>query len=222
MKIRTKAKIRFIDLVRPDMFWPYPYSVEQSFMVFFHMARTARKYAVWKDSGPVDTLNKQPTCQYCSTIRPIESLADLKERFVYALLCNEGTGKALRDKWREETGIGLDKTRWLAFPHLIPFNGGGIFRCEADIKRAVDDLLAGSVDRPLSKGPDGHRLKTPFCHGCHVCVGAETFSIAMKYGNKPVARFEGQWTVSLADSEPGEPFVPVLERAMARFETLSA
>ena len=189
-------------------------------MVFAWMAERAREYAKYRESGPVDTLNGQPTCQFGSKIKPIESVADLKERFVYALLADDGAGYEAREAWRSERRIGINQCRIIHFRHLEPFEGGAGFRCEADIKEAVDWLLVDSLDKRLKTSPNEYHDDAVVCHGCQVEICSEgRFEIVMKYGPK---RDQGwsQWRYSLALAEVGEPFVPVLRRAVDTFSAM--
>lgn len=80
--------VRFIDLVRPDGYWPQPYTLEQAFEIFRWMVAKGEGYSTqerWGSRGVVDLLSATSGIGHSSVI-PISSLEDLRKRFHYAVL----------------------------------------------------------------------------------------------------------------------------------------
>jgi hypothetical protein len=125
--MKTKAKIAFVEFLRPDFYWPNPYTIEQAFEVFRWMVRTGTAYersTRWGRNGPIETLSCSPSCTGFGYVAPIVSLDDLRRRFHFGLLSAHTTSSGV-DEWRgaENTHVGAEKI--IAFRHHKPFFGWG-------------------------------------------------------------------------------------------------
>ncbi len=139
--MKTKAKIAFVELVRPDCWWPQPYTIEQAFEVFRWMARTGRQYerpTRWGRNGPLETLSCAPSCTGHDSVTPIKSLADLRQRFHFGVLSAMTTSNGVNE-WRQAEQIYIGSERVLSFRHHKPFTGGGPWQCEAEVQKAQGD-----------------------------------------------------------------------------------
>ena len=122
--IQSRFKCNWIEFVRPDSYWPYPYSLEQAFETFRWMMERgllSRTSTDWAKPGVTELLSCQPTCtSFTPDTRPICDGNDLKARFHYALL---GRGHKKIDEWRAKHRIGVGETRFVVFPHYKPLDG---------------------------------------------------------------------------------------------------
>lgn len=115
--IKTKKKISFIDLVRPE----FKLSWGEAFEVYRWMVGTARKYGSHRirygepyGYDAIALLNRQPTLvgtyKYDKTFGK-DWEEDLLKRFQYALLSRFAQPEA--DRWRRENSIDINKSRIL-------------------------------------------------------------------------------------------------------------
>lgn len=142
--MKTKATYDWIDFVRPDGYWPYPYTIDQAFGVFAWMMKTGshtKHSTTWGMQGVYELLSCKSSCVNFHSVDPIISLDDLRKRFHYAILGKAGSSVQL---WRQKYGILIGKRRQIHFPHFS-------YECdraksEHDIKVGLDCLL-GSTGR---------------------------------------------------------------------------
>ena len=137
--MKSKAKYRLIEFIRPDGFWPQPYTLEQAFGVFAWMLRTGDGYhddGQWGRRDVRSLLSCKPTCTNYSAVDPIHSVADLERRFHYALLSQCATGALAR--WRKDHRIVADGEIIIHFQHHAY---GKTPTSEHDAKIALDALL---------------------------------------------------------------------------------
>jgi hypothetical protein len=206
--MRTKAKVTFVQFLRPDGYWPYPYSVEQAFEVFRWMVRTGASYeqrARWGRRGVIELLSCQPSCVNFGSVKPIRSLEDLRRRFHYALLSAEGNTTVT--SWRHDTGLTLDATRWLHFRHAKPFTAESVSRDE--LERFYRD---GSTQR-LTVSPNRVHTTAVTCKWTEIFVEPDKFSFLLHYG-WPEEECSSRWNVELTATQHGETFTEGLRRAI--------
>ncbi len=175
--MKSKAKYTLIEFLRPDGFWPYPYTLEQAFGVFAWMLRTGDKYhddGQWGRHDIRSLLSCNPTCTNFSEVDPIHSVSDLRRRFHYAILGSH-VGPSLC-RWRSEHRILPSGQPIIHFPHhaydKTPTS-------EFDAKLAVDALLAArgrlgvQLNEYHSRAREIHGVSL-YWHGCYRFV--------LKYG----------------------------------------
>jgi hypothetical protein len=235
--LRQKARYSFIELVRPDGY--VPYSIEQHFGIFRWMVATAKateptkaETGQWGASNPQCLLNMHPACVNDYDVSGVSSIAQLGERFHFALLSREAGASARR--WRQQNGIGVMEQRILHFPHYAPFCGAplqGKPRSEEDIRKALDELLAS--DGTLTAQLNSFHADAKEVYGVKVVVSPEGFSFVLSYG------FDGSsWNHTLADTpnmwegegdtfrrnpygRKSEPFIDTLDRAITAMASLT-
>ena len=211
--MKTKAKINFIEFVRPNCYWPAPYSLEQAFGVMQWMVATGKSLPEredergrWGISNVECLLSMKPTCVNSYAIDPIHSVQDLRRRFHYALLSSY---ESLRvERWREKYGIFVTGTRWIQFPHEGSW-GSGVGGQE------VDRLLGatGTLTTQLNQ----YHAGAVEIYSAPVSISGRGFSFVLNYG------YDGsRWFHTLAESENGESFGQTFRRAEAAFAALRA
>lgn len=208
--MRSKAKISFVELVRPDYFWPQPYTLEQAFGVLQWLVKTCSPYGGLRTSGPICTLSRKPTCVGFTSIAPIESLDDLRQRFHFALL--SGTGGSETQKWRDAERVHIGESRIIRFPHHNPFEGGEGWNCEADIGKALEKLFHDGRHSRLAVQLNPRWDAARECHKVIIHVLPASFFFYLRYG------FNGSaWTHELARTKDNEPFLCTMRRAVDAF-----
>jgi hypothetical protein len=207
-KLKRSAEIRFIEFVRPDGYWPYPYSTEQAFQVFRWMVTTGKEYTKFGAPGVTELLSTNPTCLNFSRVHPITSREDLRKRFHYALLSNYGT--PFVDQWRKANSISVTESRRLHFPHYTPFMGAGAYESERDIKDALDALLGKSRGKVLNVSLNDCHKRARWVGGVDIVVSEQGFSFNMDYGYEK----DSGWNHILAATNKNEPFIDTMHRAI--------
>jgi hypothetical protein len=219
-KLRTKALIRFIEFVRPDSFWPQPYSLEQAFHVFQWMVRTGKEFSKYQRSGVFDLLNKKATCCGAWNIDPIISVSDLRERFHHALL--SAYGSELVSQWRKKNNICITEKKWIAFPHYTPFENSEAFGSESDLKDALNDLLTKSRGKFFNFSPNSCHPKATWIEKVFVNVTPEGFRFMARYGYEE-DEGSSSWDYVLARSDAmTTPFAQTLAEAIKKLNELTA
>lgn len=221
--MRTKAKIRFIEFLRPDSFWPYPYTLEQAFHVFQWMVKTGtdETYRVdgqWGSSGPLELLSRKPTCVNHFAVDPITSIEDLRLRFHYALLSQYPNSGVL--SWRKEEGIRIDSSRMIYFPHgdendPCAYFGGSQAYSSGSQKETLKQLFSQGRTATLQQQLNSFHPGAVECHGVRVYVTPAIFRFELSYG------YAGSsWQHDLAATQENEPFLRGLSRAVKEFNSL--
>lgn len=213
-KIRTKAKLRLINFLRPDCF-PYPYAIEQAFHVFQWMVLTGKDYTKYGRPGVFELLSMSPSCLGFSSVRSITSLEDLRRRFHYALL--SVTEMPLVAEWKRVNGISIEAEKWLHFPHYTPFIGNPL-GSERDIQDALSKLLGQSRGTTLNTSLNSCHPGARWVGGVSIIVSPSGFKFVMDYGFVE----DTGWSHTLAESENNEPFTDVLRRAIAALASMTA
>jgi hypothetical protein len=217
-KIRSKATIRFIEFVRPDCYWPAPYTIEQAFHVYQWMVRTGRDYSEWGRSGVYDLLCCKGTCVSHSAPDAILSTDDLRQRFHCALL--SAYASKLAQQWREAEKVVVAGERILMFPHYAPFEGAGRWRCEADIQSGLDGWFEAGRTRRTAGSLNQYHPTARTCKSVHIEVSADRFYFNLEYG-WPDSECTSHWFYPLAQTVPGEPFTDGLGRAIDALDALT-
>lgn len=208
--MKTKATYKFIEFIRPDGYWPLPYTLEQAFGVFAWMLSTGDGYhddGRWGRHDIRSLLSCQPTCCNFSQVRPIGNVADLQRRFHHAILSGY-VGPRLQE-WRETFGVTPSGKAIISFPH---HGLRGYETSEHGIARGVDALLG-------AKGRIGVQLNQ------YHSRAREINGVSLHWHNRYwfVLNYgcdgsEWQWT--LAKQLPGEAFYTTLRRAQKHLASL--
>jgi hypothetical protein len=227
--LRAKAKIRLVEFLRPACYWPHPYTIEQAFQVFRWMVKTGEGYRSpgrWGSSGVTELLSKKPSCCGFSAVSTIRSLDDLRQRFHYALLSNHGSSAV--SQWWTERRITVDAEHIISFPHYTPLAGPPRprprFRSEADIVRAIEDLLDKHRGERFETQLNSIHRDARVIHSIVVGVDPAGFTFDLAYGFNAdgPGEMDSEWRETLARSEGNEPFVDVLAHALTRFDAIKA
>ena len=214
-RVRTKAKIHFAELVRPDGYWPQPYSLEQAFQIYRWMVKTGRPYSAYQEYGVYDLLAGSGALGDADLYyNPIRSIEMLRSRFHYAILGRANCQRSAA--WREKEHIFFGEQRILQFSHYTPFVGTpllGKILSEAQIKRLLTAYFSAKGNLCVQLNP---------CHPgaieiIELVVRVETcgfrFRFDLHYG------YDGSgWWHELAT---GGEFIDTLGKALTEFERVS-
>ena len=144
--MRTKAKICFAEFVRPDGYWPQPYSIEQAFQVYRWLVVTGTSFSRYQKYGAIDMLIGGGVMGGTDLhYEPIRQLKQLREVFHRAIL-GRSNGQ-LTTAWRAKERIAFSETRMIHFPHYAPFVGTpllGSIWAEAQIAKLLNAYLSAS------------------------------------------------------------------------------
>ena len=212
--MKTKAKIAFIAFVRPDCYWPAPYTIEQAFEVFRWMVRTGSAFerpTRWGRNGPIETLSCSPSCTGFGHVNPIVSLADLRRRFHFGLLSAHASSSGV-DEWRAAENVRVDAEKIIAFRHHKPFSGGAGWTCEAEVFKAINGLFADGQSLRTARSLNPVHPSARTCKSVKIAVEGDRFRFFLTYG-WPDEESTSCWTHLLAWTEGNEPFLATLARA---------
>lgn len=217
--MKSRFKIRWIDLLSPDCYWPYPYSLEQAILAMQFLVKTAHKAAIYGKSGPVELLSKQPTCINFREINPIVSDEDLRRRFHFALLYAPYAAGRLHE-WRWKNGIRLTDEKIITGSHFKPFNPPDFFAHEADFKYRFNALLSIGQKKLNEQLNDCHP-RAVMLYGVQLHFGQDgSIYFQMRYGYQMDQ--SSAWRHTLASGEYGFPPSLVLRDAIKAVEKLTS
>ena len=211
-------------LVTPDAgSFPYPYGLDQAFEALRYLALSGLGYERqdrWTTytlaqllSQTKDNVSLSGFSSYHS-VRPVTSIADLKSRFLYALL---GDRESFYQDWRDAMNIALDTSISFRCPHrgkaFHPITLPGKHNSVA-VHEALTNMLEGARGMTLTPQLNPVHEQARNIRTVKVAIGKEGFDFIVDYG------FQGStWSTSIAASRKGEPFVDTLQRAYAIFMT---
>lgn len=212
-EIRSKAKYRFIEFLRPDGYWPQPYRIEQAFGVFGWLIESGQRFkrrGQWGEHTIECLLSKKGSCTGIRTIDHIESIDDLRERFHHAFF---GNYSPIAAAWRKAAGINAYGSKVIAFPH---YEFGKHYHSEISLKGGIDKLIqaSGQLAVQLNSFHDDARV----IQGVEItyCSYDHGWRFRLMYG----CQDGGTWFHDLASQRKGEPFVDTFLRAQAELEKL--
>lgn len=212
--MKSKATIRFIEFIRPDSYWPYPYSLEQAFSVFQWMLKTGEDYqdhGRWGSQNIKSLLSCKPTCTNFSEVDPIRSVDDLQRRFHFAILSNS-CGQRLKE-WRETFRVTHDGCRTIHFPHHDYGTAVG-FNCETQFNDGINSFLQakGQLNVQLNE----YHERAVYIHRVDLhCRGYYRFVLKYGYHND-----SSEWSHLLAKQTPHEAFGTTFARAKKKLDEL--
>jgi hypothetical protein len=195
--MKTKAKYHFSDFVRPDGFWPTPYTVDQAFGVL-----------AWMAAGATDNilalLSCRPSCTGFTNIEPVHSISDLQRRFHFALLSSVVgyySPRAVSD-WREKNGVLFGGSRLISFVH------GDNPECEALAKERLARLF--KWNKTLTTQLNSSHAEAVETYGVRMRLCGRCWMFSLEYG------FNGStWQHELARQKQTEPLWAATQRAEA-------
>jgi hypothetical protein len=201
-RMKTKATYSFAEFIRPDCFWPHPYTLEQAFGVLKWMIDSGQGYfdaTRWGTQTIEGLLSKKPTCTGFREIEPVISIDDLRERFHYALLSrNVGPNLA---RWRREQGIEVGGKRTMVFPH-------GFIGSNHDFKVGLSALMATSGRLKVQLNECHSRATEVYGVALHTNASAPGWRFVLRYG------FDGSmWYHVLSRQTKKETFGTAFKRA---------
>jgi hypothetical protein len=214
-RLCSKATIDFMELVRPDSYWPQPYSLEQAFQLYRWLIRTGKPYSLYGQYGVYDLLIGRGVMGSTDLYyEPIISLPMLREVFHRAILGRPNCRASVT--WREKERIAVGQRRILHFPHYAPFVGTpllGRILSEAQIRALLKAYFAIQGNLIVQLNP------------CHkeaveidrlvITVDTYDFRFVFKLGYG----YDGSvWWHELAE---GEQFINTLGVALTEFERVS-
>ncbi len=216
--ILRRFSVKLVEFVRPDSFWPNPYSLEQAFCTLQHFVRTGadpqyQSQGQWGRSGPWELMNGSGVVSSpgLNAITGISGLRDVFHRALLARAVSDGQAQ-----WRRDHRI--DVTQSLVIPQRVyrPFDGAkhlGL-SCEADIHRRLEEMF-GKADagKPMAISLNSVHTDVRTFHGMSVKVTSNGFLFSLKYGDCHPSEFGSAWEDILAMSRTGETFVDTLDRA---------
>lgn len=230
MKNKQRAKrsavVSLIEFLRPDCYWPHPYSLEQAFQLFRWMVATAAKSRYsdqmrWGAMSPIDLLSDSSGIGH-SSVAPISSIADLRRRFQLAFFGTHGGNGTLR--WREENGIQAYGTVTLPYRHYVPHAGAKHlgFDSESAIETALNKFFEKAPGMRLAAQLNSFHAGAKVVQDVTIGVSARGFNFNLRYGfTAPKSgKLDSEWTYSLAKTIGDESFVETFARAIARLEEL--
>lgn len=230
MKPRTRrfADVALIELLRPDPYWPDPYSTEMAFQALRWLVASASSEEFveqhqWHASCAVGLMGGAGARN--GACRAIASRADLRERFIEALLARPRWRPEVA-RWRTAKGIHVDAVLRMKFRHYKPYHPPAHlpWRSEADITAALDALLEKSVGNRLAVALNSVHNDARVVHAIGIIIGAKGFEFVLRYGfvDPREDRFDSEWAEKLAQTVRDEPFLDTMARAVTRFSELTA
>lgn len=229
MKPRTRrsAKIKLIELLRPDPGWPSPYSLEMAFQALRCLIASATgqefiEQHEWHTSCAVGLMGGAGARN--GACRAVTSWADLKDRFVQALLARTDFRPEVA-RWREAKGIHVGAVLDMKFRHYKPFYPPAHLPwvSEAQIRTALDTLLQESTGKTLAVQLNQVHAEARIVHSVGIVVGVQSFRFVLKYGfhDPRVEPMDSSWCVTLAETVRDEPFLDTLAYAVGKYAQLT-
>lgn len=222
--IQSRFRVSFIELLRPSHIWPSPYSIEQAFQVLRWMTTTGLDYRAdtrWGDQGVFEVLSLKPSCRGFSSVSPITSLADLRQRFHYAILSK--SENPIVDKWRRDHDILPDGQATIPYPVYKDWGVREPFTNQAELKGALTELLEPPKCQKLQMAValnTVHGKETAVYHDVQIKVSRNGFAFILRYGDEARHAFGSQWDEVIASTRGKETFIDTAVRAYANYHGL--
>lgn len=222
-RTRRTAAIQLIEFLRPDPFWPWPYSLEMGFQALRWLIASAAdpgfvEHHQWHTSCAVGLMGGEGAQN--GACRPITSIDDLKQRFVYALLGSDRHRPEVT-RWREQCGIHPGAQIPMQFRHYKPHYPASHlpWRSEAQIREALTALLENSVGQRLNVQLNSVHRRARVVQRVGIYIGPKRFRFVLNYGFNDARKdpCASTWSQELATSKGDEPFLDVLARAIEQF-----
>ncbi|MCX6808299.1 MAG: hypothetical protein NTW50_01355 [Candidatus Berkelbacteria bacterium] len=214
VKLCTKRKVSFLDLIRPERReWLAPIGPQVAFGTYGWMVENARSYSDGSSCCPIALLSGEPYLLGLSQTLPFSRKwrEELYLRFHYALLFKSEYEKVLR--WRFDQDINLAVTKILPIRYYaVPEHGYP----ESSICSEIDHLfnLAGRhfKESPNQFWPEATEI---FKINLYV-LGLNYWVIGIDYGTCPESSV---WHL-YRTNDAGETFLDFIKRKLVEIENL--
>lgn len=209
LSIRTKKKIRFVDLVRPEARYScYPTGIQETLELYRWMICTSKPYVRYMYGGPLELLSADPGIINIGYAHPLTKdwAQQLWWRMQHVLL--HKSAQVLGRGWVEKYGISLDASRVVPMRYYYwePDGGGDAF-----VQTLLNDLLGMKgtfVVSPNNCWPEATELRYVALHAYD--SDKVPWVVKAHYG---IPQDSSGWTVDLA-MEPGEMLLDYFVRAL--------
>jgi hypothetical protein len=215
--------VDLVESVRPDGYWPYPYSIEQAFETMRHMVATGSNHdydsrGQWGRTGVRELLHGRGVVN--ANVPPVRSLQDLRDMFHRAILARpDSDGQA---KWRLDHGIRPEGA--VRVPHAVykPMSGCAAhgYPSEAAVKDALAAVQTGHAGKAMAVSLNGYHPKLKTLHGVDVQVRPTGFVFVLRYGEPCDKHLGSSWDNTIAETRTGESFLDTFARAKGVFDLL--
>jgi hypothetical protein len=188
------------------------------------MATTGIEYRAdtrWGDQGVFEVLSMKPSCRRFSSVYPITSLDDLRQRFHYAVLSK--SENPIVDKWRRDHDILPDGKATIPHPVHKDWGVRKPFKCQDDLKKALTELLEPPREQRHKMAVAlnfVHGMETAIYHDVQIGVGRNGFAFILRYGNEGRHEFGSQWDEVIASTRENETFIETAVRAYTNYHGL--
>lgn len=222
--IQSRFKVSLIEFLRPGHSWPYPYTIEQAFQVLRWMTATGAEYRAdtrWGDQGVFEVLSMKPSCRGFSGVYPITSLADLQQRFHYAILSK--SENPIVEKWRRDHDILPDGKATILYPVHRDWGVREPFKNQAEFKKALAELLEPPKDQKLQMAValnSVHGKETATYHDVQIKIRPSGFAFMLRYGDVGRNEFGSRWDEVIASTRGNETFIETAVRAYTNYHGL--
>lgn len=224
-RTRRSATVHLIEFLRPDSYWPYPYSLEMGFQALRWLIASAAdprfvEQHQWHTSCAVGLMGGASAQN--GACRPITSVDDLKQRFTYALLGSDRHRPEVT-RWREHWGIHPTAQIEMRFRHYKPHHPPAHlpWRSEAQIRDALTALFEHSVGQKLNVQLNSVHRRARIVQRVGIYVGPKLFWFVLNYGFTDARKnpCDSTWSQELAVSKSDEPFLDTLARAIEQLSS---
>lgn len=212
-KQARKTNVVFLELVRPDGYWPYPYTVEQTFHIYRWLVETGAPYSQG-GYGVYDLLVGRGTFGSHNMLwNPVRSFAQLRAYIQRAVLGAPQSKQQVA--WRKKFKVLPNgKVVDLWFPHWRPFRGTpvlGATLSEFQLQAVLEKLWGTKGKLRVQLNEYHARAKNVVDIGVH--CGNGKFCFDLEYG------YDGSvWHHTLGEAEG---FVDALCATLTEFRRLT-
>jgi len=208
VKLRTRRKVQWLDLVRPPHGYVFlGHSIQEGMAIYQWMVRTGDKYP-----GVFAALSCKGTCINFSKPDAFTRRwrVELRERVCAAILDPFVHAPVLT--WRDNMRIGVEHERTLAIKY---YSGGGPDGSDTATARRIDALF-GIVGRTLAASHNEYHPKARTVVGVELLVRAKTYALELSYGYLSDLHGGSSWRVTIESGGPFLDFVSNCEAELTR------
>jgi hypothetical protein len=212
---QSRFSVDLTEFLRPECFWPSPYTIEQAFETFRKMVATGKGYATpdrWGHTGVYGLLSASSAYDD-SHVDPIRSLDDLRERFHYALL-GRNRSPAIA-QWRKDHRMMPGQRIQVRVPIHKPFEGARYlgYGSESDIKTTLTAMFTQVRGKRLHASLNSVHLGVRGAQRVTIAVSPSGFRFVLDFGTFDERGNDGsRWGETLARTRPGETFLETMTR----------
>lgn len=207
--LRTRRKVRWLDLVRPPGWWAFDgHGIQEGMAIYQWMVRTGAKYR-----GMNEVLSCKASCVNMTEPDPFgrQWKQQLRDR-VHAAILETGVHAPV-GKWREDHRVSVEHSRVLPISY---YTNGGPESCEAAVEKRLDALF-GVVGRTLAESHNPYHLRARTLVGVRLHVRPSVYEMELLYGYRSDLNGGSSWSIEIAR---GGPFLDFLVHAEAEVRRL--